>query len=351
MGRRCLIYSDLQATDGHERCRKNANMPLQIYRVTKFYKDLWTIYQQYRCSMLWDLGDTLDDRSAIPIPALDAVKSGLDQFPENEHNLKLVGNHEQYLRDTSISAGKLFSPKFAVVERTEAFELDDRTVVVMASFPASDAALTTWLDEAAYKHRGYARRILLGHFQVVGCQLNSGQALLGIPRMTIEKFDLALLGHVHKPQKVGLNAFYIGSPFQQNFGERNEAKRVGVLDLDTLKIEWVALNGYPEYHVLEFADWAKRVTQGEEHRYQVVLHTAEDAEKFYKHPLMSYAEPVYSYTTPEAATAENKATTAWTLDAVLSRWTETNDPKNSGIELPLSDVLDIGKALACNGSA
>lgn len=350
MGLKALVFSDLQATDGHERCFTKANTPLQLYRVTKFYEDLWNIFKANRCECLWDLGDTTDDRSSIPIPALEAVIAGLEPFPEHELNIKLIGNHEQYLRDTTVNAGRMFRSKFAVVEKTEVFEAANGVLIAAAAFPASDASATAWLDETAYAYRNYEQRILLGHFQVAGCQLSSGQALLGVPRTAVEKYSLALLGHVHKPQKVGLNSFYVGSPFQQNFGERNEVKRVAIVDLETLQVTWVPLPGYPEYHVLDYATWAHRVKSSEEHRYQVILRTVADAENFYKHPLMAQAEPVYNYDAPVGVTSEVAANQSWTLNAVLKRWLTTVPPVVSGIELPDSDVLDIGLALADNGS-
>lgn len=345
MGLKALLYADLQATDGHERCFNQPDLPLQIFRVRKFFAALLGIFTKYKCDCLWDVGDTTDDRSYLPMPAIDAVIEGLEPFPEHELNLKLIGNHEQYLRDTSVHIGRLFQAKFTVIAQTEVFEVAD-TLIACAGYPASDAALADWLSKTAYAYRNYERRVLLGHFQVVGCQLNSGQALLGVPREAVEKYSLALLGHVHKPQQVGRNAFYVGSPFQQNFGEKNEQKRVGILDLETLELTWVPLPGFPEYRVVDFDRWLKLVKKEEEHRYQVVIRDPKQAEQFYKHPLMSYAEPIYNYELDDRTKAEIAQQQSFTREDVMKRWVKHKPPGAYGIQASEEEVLEVGNLLS-----
>jgi hypothetical protein len=46
------------------------------------------------------LGDTTDDRQAIPIPTIHAVLKPLERF-KGGHNIKLMGNHEQWLKSPS----------------------------------------------------------------------------------------------------------------------------------------------------------------------------------------------------------------------------------------------------------
>ena len=346
MALKALIFSDLQATDGHERCFNQPDVPLQIWRVKKFFKDLYAIFLKYECGCLWELGDMTDDRSYIPIPALDAVCEGLDAFPDHELNIKLIGNHEQYLRDTTLHIGRVFQSKFAVVDKPEVIEASADTLIACAPYPATDASLGDWLSKTAYTYRNYEKRILLGHFQVVGCQLNSGQALLGVPAEILGKYSISLLGHVHKPQQAGRNAFYVGSPFQQNFGEKNEAKRVGVLNLETLELTWVPMPGYPEYRVLDFEQWAKAVNEQDEHRSQVVIRSPKQAEAFYRHALMSRAEPIYNYELDERTKAEVTKAQSFTRDDVMQRWLDAHPPGERNITASVEEVLDVGQLLA-----
>lgn len=342
---KCLIYSDLQATDGHERCFNQPDMPLQLWRVQKFYAELLRIYNKYHCECLWDLGDTTDDRSYLPMPAIDAVIAGLEPFPQHELNIKLIGNHEQWNKSTTLDIGRLFQNKFTVVSKTDVFEVLG-TLIACAAYPATTAATSEWLSKTAYSYRNYDRRLLLGHFQIVGCQMNSGQALLGVPREAVDKYSLGLFGHVHKPQQVGRSNFYVGSPFQQNFGEKNEAKRVGVLDLKTLALEWVPMPGFPEYRVTDFANWANTVNKDEEHRYQVVIRDPKQADAFYRHPLMSRAEPIYNYELDDRTKAEVALSQSFTRDDVMQRWLKTKPPSGYGIQAQEAEVLEVGNLLS-----
>ena len=345
MALKALIFADLQATDGHERCFNQPDVPLQIWRVRKFFKDLYQVFLKYHCDCLWELGDMTDDRSYIPIPALDAVIEGLEPFPQHELNIKLIGNHEQYLRDTTLHIGRVFKSKFVVVDKTDVFEAAD-TLVACAAFPASDAAANDFLSKTAYQYRNYDRRVVLGHFQVIGCQMNSGLSLLGVSREALNPYSMALLGHVHKPQVLGRSTYYVGSPFQQNFGEKNEQKRVGVLDLDTLELEWVPLPGFPEYRVVDFDPWLKMVDEKEEHRYQVIIRDPKQAERFYKHPLMGRAEPIYNYELDERTKAEVAHQQSFTREDVMNRWLKQKPPGDYGIQANDQEVLDIGNLMS-----
>lgn len=347
---RALIYSDLQATDGHEQCFGNPNESLQLFRVRTFYTQLLELFTQEQCDCLWDLGDTTDDRSAIPLPAIDVVLAGIAPFPDSDWNIKLIGNHEQYLRNTTLHVGRLFERKFTVIHETEIFEIDDNTLLVCAAYPASDAALAAWLSKTAYDYRGYARRILLGHCQIKGAKLSESVATSGIPTESIGGFSLSLLGHIHKPQHLTVpppsRAYYVGSPFQQNFGERTEAKRVGVLDTETLDIEWHTLEGFPQYLVLPFEQWAQVVQPNEEHRYQVLLREPKEAEAFYKHSLMTRATPVYDYALDQEASEEVGKEQAWTQDEIMRRWVKRNPPAASGLNATEEELLEYGNLLA-----
>jgi DNA repair exonuclease SbcCD nuclease subunit len=48
--------------------------------------------------------------------------------------------------------------------------------------------------------------------------------------LMVDKFKKVYLGHYHKAQQVGPNAWYVGSPLQHSFGERNDDKGFYILD-------------------------------------------------------------------------------------------------------------------------
>lgn len=333
-----LVFSDLQATEGHERCRSNPAVPLQRWRVEKFFNDLLAIYEEKGCEALWDLGDLLDDRSSVPVPTIETVLAGLSKFPKSPYNFKLIGNHEQYVRTTTVHAGRMFDPFFKVVSGRQVESIDlgpwSRTVA-MCAFPEDDSAAAEWVAS-------HARRdgILIGHFQVSGCRMGSGQALNGIPVSAVDRYGLALFGHVHLRQKVGQNAFYVGSPFQQDFGEADTAKYVAVVDLSTLEVEWVETSGFPSYKTVNLDGWMDR---GPEDRCKVVLQSPAEAAEFYACPDCGEAEPVYSYELAARAVESGQGSSVTSINDLMKDYVQERPPAELGVDLGSEEMLDFGR--------
>ena len=82
--------------------------------------------------------------------------------------------------------------------------------------------------------------------------LNSGMSIIadiGIPQL-VGKYDCVLLGHYHKPQEIireDIQLYYVGSPIQIDWGEKNEEKRFLVVDSDNGGITSVQTEGYTKY--------------------------------------------------------------------------------------------------------
>lgn len=335
-----LVFSDLQATSGHERCRNSPNVALQHWRVTKFFEDALAIYEEHDCAGVIDLGDTTDDRSSIPVPTLDALMTGIEKFPDSPWNIKIVGNHEQYVRDGTVNTGRLFQHKFTVVEGMKVFKYN-QVRLAFVSFGA-ELPITEFLLATAQKY-AVSPLALFGHFQVQGCMMASGAAPTGVPLVALQHYDLALLGHIHKPQSLRPGVHYVGSPFQQNYGESGEDKRVGILDLDDFTLTWVPLTGYPRYRVIEWAEWDKLDFSSED-RVKVILHTQEEASAFYAHPQCAWAdEAIYEFERPaDSGVVARVEEGGWTQESVLGRYVDLNPPTT---DMPMDSFIEIGKGV------
>jgi hypothetical protein len=340
-----LAFADVQATDGHEPCRLCPDTPLQRWRVEHFFTRLLEIYKNYGCSGLLDLGDTLDDRSAIPVPTIQVVIDGLKKFPRSPHNVKLIGNHEQHFKDGRIHSGNLFHSIFPhIVSAAATLRIDNR-IICAAAYPTSEVNLTHWLKAAQEACCG-SPAILLGHFQVSGTATGSGAALTGIAKATIEPFTLTLLGHIHLGQAITPRAHYIGSPLQQNFGESGQEKRVAVVDTDSCQVEWVPITGFPQYHVLSLEDFLQQDPATSEDRYKVCLRSAAEAEKFFANPSHVAADPVYQYSVTEPKGPVETEQPAWTTRSIFSRYLDKVPPTSCGIKLEPEEMINIGLQIA-----
>jgi len=345
-----LIYTDLQAAESHERLFANPSVPLQRWRIRHFYKELWKVYQKFECEALWDLGDTTDDRNSLPIPTIHEVLEGLKPFPTVPENIKLIGNHEQFLRSTEMHVGNLFEGKFTVVPKHQVLAAGG-TKIVCLSYHDNSQEATAWLAQHAKEGT-----VVLGHGQILGCRMNSGLSMEGIPKKAFQSADLTLFGHVHSRQEVAPKVFYVGSPFQQDHGEAEDSKYVVVLDLKTLELEWVELEGFPHYATVGLVDFLANISAESEDRLKVVLRNQSEAETFYAHPLSHRAVPIYEYVSLQAPVVIGDqpatVTSDQSIDSLLKSYLRKVPPSTKGILLSDHDMLSYGMEIvdsACQG--
>jgi DNA repair exonuclease SbcCD nuclease subunit len=336
-----LAYADLQATEGHERLRTDPSIKLQQWRVEKFFRQLKKIYEEHDCRAVWDLGDTTDDRSAIPVTTINAVCNGLEWLPQHNLNIKLIGNHEQHIKSATIHTGALYSSKFMVVQDIAEVTYDNIRVIAV-SYPDNHDNLAKKL-QLLLTPKQAQHTVVIGHFQLTGCVMNSGISLEGVPNELLKHVKLALLGHVHKGQAVLPHVHYIGSPFQQNFGESNEDKRVAIVDTATLEYQWVPITNFPEYRIIPFNEFAEN-DHGED-RIKVVLETPEEAELFYSHPnAANVVEPIYQYDIAEPTESQDITTSSSSPHDTLTRYVKLTPPALNSISD--EDMVQFGLEIA-----
>lgn len=91
------------------------------------------------------------------------------------------------------------------------------------------------------------RNIVVSHAYVVGAALSESDraAMKGlapaVSRDVFRDFDYVALGHIHKPQQVGPNARYSGSPVKYSFSEENQEKGVVLINTGDMSSTFVPL--------------------------------------------------------------------------------------------------------------
>jgi DNA repair exonuclease SbcCD nuclease subunit len=339
-----LCYADLQATDGSELCYTQPNLTLQHYRVARFFSDLVRLYEQFQCDGLVDCGDTTDDRSAIPMPTLKCIGEGLAKIGNFEgRNYKLTGNHEQYQRDTTVDNRWLFHHHFRVVSDRLVCNLGE-TRAYFCAYPKDHAELAAWIKRESDKVR--ARKILFGHFQVKGAFLNNAKTSSGVPLEVLSGFDLVILGHIHQAQSLSKRIHYVGSPFQQDWGEVGQGKRLLLVDTESLSVANIPLSGYPEYRLVTLDEFKVAAQQQSEDRYRVVLKSHAETEDFFNHPGFHRAVAQYDYDTAEPEEAQEESSKDWSFDGILRRYMQQVPPAGAAITLSEDEMLALGKSIA-----
>lgn len=336
---RLLCYADVQATDGDELCYSNPNVTLQHYRVAKFFEDISRIVEEHHCTGIVDLGDTTDDRTAIQLTTVEVLGEGLRKLPDTDM-WKITGNHEQYLRDTTISNRHLFDHRAAVITGRKIWPMEKWTAFFV-SYPADHKELTEWLMREAPKVRG--PKVLFGHFQVVGAFYQNSKALTGVPMEALDPFSMVLLGHIHAPQSLSDRVHYVGSPFQQDWGEAGQKKRVAILDTGAMTLTWVPMEGYPVYREVTYEDFSTRKATHEEDRYRVILNSHDEAEAFFRHAEFNRATAKYNYN--ESTKEADPGQEDWTFEGTLRRYMKTVPLNKVGINLSEDEMLSMAEQI------
>jgi hypothetical protein len=336
-----LAYGDMHATDGDELCFTQPNSTLQHYRVAKFFDDIARIAQVHNCTDIVDLGDTTSDRSSIHWTTVEVIGTGLSKLKDLKL-WKITGNHEQYLRDTSINNRRLFDQRFCVIDTRKIWKMNGGWTAFFVSYPADYSELTEWLVKHGREMRG-GPKILFGHFQVKGAFYQGGKATAGVPLEALEPFSMCLLGHIHLPQSLSHSVHYVGSPFQQDWGEIGQPKRVAILDTDTMVLDWVPMEGYPEYREVTLDEFDSMKGVNTEDRYRVVLNSHEEAELFFRHANFARATAKYNY--DEAPAQEAVETKDWSPEGIIRRYMKTVPPNKVGISLSDDEMLEMSQQI------
>ena len=106
------------------------------------------------------------------------------------------------------------------------------------------------------KIKEYKSKILISHFGLSEGMLNSGMSIVSDVSMKDleERYQLVLLGHYHRPQEIirdNISLYYVGSPIQLDWGEKNDEKRFLIVDTETLDVKSIPLKNYKKHIEIE----------------------------------------------------------------------------------------------------
>jgi len=115
------------------------------------------------------------------------------------------------------------------------------------------------------KIKNSSSQILISHFGLNEGVLNSGISIVSDISLNdlSGKYNLVLLGHYHKPQEISkenIRLFYVGSPIQLDWGEKNDDKRFLVVDTETMEVESIPTTGYKKHIEFDITDSNKQDT-------------------------------------------------------------------------------------------
>ena len=97
---------------------------------------------------------------------------------------------------------------------------------------------------------------LISHFGLSEGMLNSGISIVSDISLKdlFVKYKNVFLGHYHKPQDIirdDINLYYVGSPIQLDWGEKNDEKRFLVVDTELGTVDSIPTTGYKKHIELD----------------------------------------------------------------------------------------------------
>jgi len=192
------------------------------------------VMREYGADFVIDLGDLKD-----PYNPLDARLAMVmqDRFLHKQHFV-VKGNHDRLSQnDNDLTWFPLVGGVENFVLRAARIEKPDVIFYVLPYSNngdelrkvANDLAAMARTDRAQEPKGSKREFVLLFHCDVREADYGSGRLnidSIGMGDLQFDAYDYAFGGHVHKPQElVPSMAYYVGSPFCQDWGEANQVKR------------------------------------------------------------------------------------------------------------------------------
>lgn len=199
---------------------------------------LFEIIEQEGLPTIW-LGDLLDTKEVVRSKCLNDY---FDYLKSSKlHHIILVGNHDYHNLECEDHSLKVLGslPNVTLVDKPTV--IGDMTLISYIHDKAKIKELLKTIDT----------RVLVGHLDIIGFDYGNGfMSEDGLKATDFKKFDLVLSGHYHKYQK-NKNITYLGTPFSHSFGEANQDKFIGTLNIskDSVNLELTPTDIFFQKHL------------------------------------------------------------------------------------------------------
>lgn len=162
-------------------------------------------------------GDVFTSRSGQPLECLNAWQEILDTFANRNIVIIVIpGNHDKTDGDSYESYLDVYSghPAMRLYRKSAYLDLDGLGVTLVPYFGANK-----WREELKAL-KVPKKDIMITHVAFNGVRNNDGTEVTdAVAPAEVKDWKRVLVGHYHNRSKVGKNIVYIGSAYQNNFGE------------------------------------------------------------------------------------------------------------------------------------
>lgn len=163
--------------------------------------------------------------------------------------LYVTGKLERPVKPVKIGNAAVYPVPFFSADEVRALYPDEEIKTYSDAFSAVCRDIENNMDASV-------KNIIAAHVFAGGASLSDSDrsAMLGSAQIVsadaFAPFDYAALGHLHRPQTVGKNAYYSGSPLKYSASEAAWEKSVILLDTDNMSVERIPVKPLRDVRVL-----------------------------------------------------------------------------------------------------
>jgi DNA repair exonuclease SbcCD ATPase subunit len=196
------------------------------------------------------LGDFWDLRGSLQIRQVDAVMAVLDDWQrQGLEAIFIPGNHDQVTVNGRVHGVRVFEGYPNITVATEPVQWPERKIAFLPwrEDPAEQAALFREVPG------GWT---IFAHAEAPGAISNSGKKMAGRFEgyYVEETLRRIYLGHFHKRHQPHEGCWYIGSPFEMDFGERGEPHGVAIIEEGKQAPTFIDWDDFPKHHRLTYGE-------------------------------------------------------------------------------------------------
>lgn len=216
-------------------------IPLRIIELLNCLKQMCEYGLNNKINELFLLGDINDQKYKIDARCFVLLKNLLNEYADKGCIFHIIaGNHDMVTNgsdNNGTAVDLLDGYKNIIIHKKQETIYNNIDIIPYSNHLKSDIKNSKGND------------ILLSHFSVSSAALSNGRELTsGEFNLTdLKKYHKLILGDIHKPNIVGNDVIYCGSPIQFTRAEAGEDKRFIIFDNETFEIESVLFTGYRKY--------------------------------------------------------------------------------------------------------
>lgn len=238
-----IFIADLHLSNySRDKIENTSNLPERLHSIITSLEGVIEYCNSKKITTIIIGGDVLHGKSIIFTMAQSIM---LDFFRKHLHIKFIIidGNHDLSGKGSdAVSALKSLDNEPNINRIKESFYKDTENDILYVPYSMDMVNII----------KNNSAKILISHLGLNEGVLNSGISLIADIGMNdlIGKYEIVLLGHYHKPQQIineKIKIYYVGSPVQLDWGEKNEEKRFLDINMKTGDIKSIPTQGYVKY--------------------------------------------------------------------------------------------------------